>query len=185
MYIQKILRSRLVHIFLFSFSLLLPNGSSSHENHFTIFLQDINLFNVFQFPVNAPHDPGSLLALFPPQRRVSTVPVKNSEWIRRKGGGIGRQTEEESRFVSRQLAGRNTHMFLSRRQFLKASAGTVAVAALADQALALTALQPVIEVGNPLGDYPDRSWERVYHDQYRYDSSFTWCCSPNDTHGCR
>jgi nitrate reductase alpha subunit len=51
--------------------------------------------------------------------------------------------------------------------------------------LALTALQPVIEVGNPLGEYPDRSWERVYHDQYRYDSSFTWCCSPNDTHACR
>ncbi|MEW6545253.1 MAG: twin-arginine translocation signal domain-containing protein, partial [Nitrospirota bacterium] len=76
-------------------------------------------------------------------------------------------------------------MFLSRRQFLKVSAGTVAAAAIADKALALTALQPVIEVGNPLGDYPDRSWERVYHDQYRYDSSFTWCCSPNDTHGCR
>ena len=76
-------------------------------------------------------------------------------------------------------------MFLSRRQFLKASAGTVAAAAVADQVLALTALQPVIEVGNPLGDYPDRSWERVYHDQYRYDSSFTWVCSPNDTHACR
>ena len=66
-------------------------------------------------------------------------------------------------------------MFLSRRQFLKVSAGTVAAAAIADKALALTALQPVIEVGNPLGEYPDRSWERVYHDQYRYDSSFTWC----------
>ncbi len=76
-------------------------------------------------------------------------------------------------------------MFLSRRQFLKVSAGTVAAVAVADKVLALTALQPVIEVGNPLGDYPDRSWERVYHDQYRYDSSFTWCCSPNDTHACR
>ena len=66
-------------------------------------------------------------------------------------------------------------MFLSRRQFLKVTAGTVAAVAVADNVLALTALQPVIEVGNPLGDYPDRSWERVYHDQYRYDSSFTWC----------
>jgi hypothetical protein len=56
-------------------------------------------------------------------------------------------------------------MFLSRRQFLKVSAGTVAAVAVADHVLALTALQPVIEVGNPLGDYPDRSWERVYHDQ--------------------
>src|SRR2546429_2552007 len=76
-------------------------------------------------------------------------------------------------------------MFLTRRQFMKASAGTVAAVAVADQVLALTALQPVIEVGNPLGEYPDRSWERVYHDQYRYDSSFTWVCSPNDTHACR
>src|SRR5438067_8011978 len=76
-------------------------------------------------------------------------------------------------------------MFLTRRQFLKTSAGTIAAIAIADKALALTALQPVIEVGNPLGEYPDRSWERVYHDQYRYDSSFTYCCAPNDTHECR
>ena len=76
-------------------------------------------------------------------------------------------------------------MFLTRRQFMKASAGTIAALAIADKALALTALQPVIEVGNPLGEYPDRSWERVYHDQYRYDSSFTYICTPNDTHGCR
>jgi len=76
-------------------------------------------------------------------------------------------------------------MFLTRRQFLKTSAGTIAALAIADKAFALTALQPVIEVGNPLGEYPDRSWERVYHDQYRYDSSFSYICSPNDTHACR
>src|SRR2546425_10449132 len=73
-------------------------------------------------------------------------------------------------------------MFLTRRQFMKASAGTIVALAIADKALALSALQPVIEVGNPLGEYPDRSWERVYHDQYRYDSSFTYVCTPNDTH---
>src|SRR2546430_3497169 len=76
-------------------------------------------------------------------------------------------------------------MFLTRRQFMKASAGTIAALAIADKALALTALQPAIEVCNPLGEYPDRSWERVYHDQYRYDSSFTYIFTPNDTHGCR
>src|SRR2546427_9806353 len=76
-------------------------------------------------------------------------------------------------------------MWVSRRQFLKVTAGTVAAVAVADQGLALTALQPVIEVGNPLGDYPDRSWERVYHDQYRYDSSFSDVCTPDDTHACR
>ena len=40
---------------------------------------------------------------------------------------------------------------VSRRQFLKISAGTVAAVTVADKVLALTALQPVIEVGNPLG----------------------------------
>jgi hypothetical protein len=44
-------------------------------------------------------------------------------------------------------------MFVSRRQFLKVSTDTVAAAAIADKALALTALQPVIEEGNPLGEY--------------------------------
>ena len=42
-------------------------------------------------------------------------------------------------------------MQLSRRQFLKVSAGTVAVAAVADKALALAALQPVVEGHKPLG----------------------------------
>src|SRR2546426_2610837 len=78
------------------------------------------------------------------------------------------------------LQRRRLSMFLTRRQFMKASAGTIVALAIADKALALTALQPVIEVGNPLGEYPDRSWERVYHDQYRYDSSFTYVCTPNE-----
>ena len=44
----------------------------------------------------------------------------------------------------------------------------------------------MIEVGNPTGGISRiGAWERVYHDQYRYDSSFTWVCSPNDTHACR
>lgn len=38
---------------------------------------------------------------------------------------------------------------------------------------------------NPLAEYPDRDWERVYRDQFRYDRSFDWVCSPNDTHACR
>ena len=40
-------------------------------------------------------------------------------------------------------------MFLSRRQFLKVTTGTVAAVALADKALALTALQPVVEGAIP------------------------------------
>jgi nitrate reductase alpha subunit len=46
------------------------------------------------------------------------------------------------------------------------------------------AFQP-LSVDNPLGSYPDRDWEKVYLDQYRFDSEFTWVCAPNDTHMCR
>ncbi|MEK6591231.1 MAG: twin-arginine translocation signal domain-containing protein, partial [Nitrospinota bacterium] len=77
-------------------------------------------------------------------------------------------------------------MDLTRRSFLKISAAAAAgVAALEGEALALKTLKPVVDVENPLGAYPDRDWEKVYHDQYRYDNSFTYVCSPNDTHGCR
>ncbi len=73
-------------------------------------------------------------------------------------------------------------MDLSRRRFLEtclASGG--ALLASGPQAWAF---KPV-SVENPLGSYPDRDWEKVYLDQYRYDSSFTWVCAPNDTHMCR
>jgi nitrate reductase alpha subunit len=46
------------------------------------------------------------------------------------------------------------------------------------------AFQPV-NIDNPLGSYPDRDWEKIYLDQYRFDSDFTWVCAPNDTHMCR
>ncbi len=73
----------------------------------------------------------------------------------------------------------------SRRDFLKTGLLGGAVLGLADPALALQALRPTVEVGNPLEHYPARDWERVYRDQYRYDASFTWVCSPNCTHECR
>ncbi len=83
---------------------------------------------------------------------------------------------------------------LSRRQFLKGSAGVVAGAvtwgaldpSLDETALAsFPTLVPIQKLGNPLESYPNRDWENVYEDQYSYDSSFTWVCSPNDTHACR
>ena len=70
----------------------------------------------------------------------------------------------------------------NRRDFLKLSGA--AAAGLALSRLSLQLLQP-ISVDNPLAEYPDRDWEKVYRDQYRYDSSFTYVCSPNDTHACR
>jgi nitrate reductase alpha subunit len=77
---------------------------------------------------------------------------------------------------------------LSRRTFLKVSAASaVALAGIAGTArgAGLTYLQTVTAVGNPLGSYPARDWERIYRDQYAYDRSFTFICAPNDTHLCR
>jgi len=49
----------------------------------------------------------------------------------------------------------------------------------------LGALAPIPDIGNPLSYYPNRGWESIYLDQYRYDRSFSWVCAPNDTHMCR
>ncbi|MFQ5408661.1 MAG: molybdopterin-dependent oxidoreductase, partial [Anaerolineales bacterium] len=73
---------------------------------------------------------------------------------------------------------------LTRREFLKLSSIAAAGLAAGAHKLELRLLQP-IDVGNPLASYPDRDWEQVYRNQYVYDGSFTWVCSPNDTHACR
>ncbi len=68
----------------------------------------------------------------------------------------------------------------SRRAFLNAvgAAGFGAFVASATSAWGLEAPD------NPLARYPDRSWEAVYRDLYRYDSTFHFLCAPNDTHNC-
>ena len=77
-------------------------------------------------------------------------------------------------------------MNLTRRTFLQIAGVTgAALTTIPRRALALHALKPAVEVGNPLESYPNRAWEEVYRDQYRYDSSATYVCSPNDTHQCR
>ena len=40
------------------------------------------------------------------------------------------------------------------------------------------------DLSNPLATYPQRGWERVYRDLWKYDSKFTFLCAPNDTHNC-
>ena len=74
-------------------------------------------------------------------------------------------------------------MAISRRHFLKSCAATGGSVLLAQGANAW-AFGPV-SAENPLGTYPDRDWEKIYLDQYRYDRTFTWVCAPNDTHMCR
>lgn len=76
---------------------------------------------------------------------------------------------------------------LTRREFLAAAAAgsaTLAVVLAAQRRSPFALLQPV-DVADPLAAYPERGWEDVYRDQYRYDGSYTFVCSPNDTHSCR
>lgn len=74
-------------------------------------------------------------------------------------------------------------MTVSRRGFLKTTA-TITGIALATDALGLQGFKFVPEIHNPLQFYPNRDWEKIYRDQFRYDSSFTFLCAPNDTHNC-
>lgn len=69
---------------------------------------------------------------------------------------------------------------LSRREFLTrlSAAGFGALALSATRAWGLEAIT------NPLAVYPDRGWEKVYRDLWKYDAKFTFLCAPNDTHNC-
>jgi nitrate reductase alpha subunit len=69
---------------------------------------------------------------------------------------------------------------LGRREFLQfaAAAGLGAFVQSTTAAWGLDALT------NPLASYPDRGWERVYRDLWKYDSKYTFLCAPNDTHNC-
>jgi len=71
---------------------------------------------------------------------------------------------------------------IDRRQFLRwLGAG----AAAAELGLPLRLLAAADPDENPLAGSVARDWERIYRDQYRYDRTFDWVCSPNDTHACR
>jgi len=74
---------------------------------------------------------------------------------------------------------------MDRRRFLQlaAMAGLGTVAAPGDLLAQYRFLAPV-KVENPLADYPNRDWERIYRDIFRHDRTFTFLCAPNDTHNC-
>jgi nitrate reductase alpha subunit len=72
---------------------------------------------------------------------------------------------------------------VTRRDFLKwMGIGTGAAALTAGY---LHYFIPADAGDNPLARSVNRDWEKIYRDQYKYDSAFDWVCSPNDTHACR
>jgi nitrate reductase alpha subunit len=77
-------------------------------------------------------------------------------------------------------------MEVTRRDFIKAGGVMGAAAAFFGfPAFRLRTLEAAEDIANPLEAYPNRGWEKLYHDQYRYDRTFKYICSPNDTHACR
>jgi nitrate reductase / nitrite oxidoreductase, alpha subunit len=73
---------------------------------------------------------------------------------------------------------------LSRRDFIKRS-GLAGAGIAAIQMLPMRFLQAQPAIENPLAQYPNRDWEKLYRNQYAYDRAFSWVCAPNDTHNCR
>ncbi len=74
---------------------------------------------------------------------------------------------------------------LTRRAFLKLTTAGAAGATALYFETKMAFLQASPGIDNPLAFYPSRDWEKVYRDQYHYDSSFAFICAPNDTHMCR
>ena len=69
---------------------------------------------------------------------------------------------------------------MDRRAFLQAASlmGFGALVSSGTKAWGLDA------INNPLAQYPNRGWEKVYRDLFAVDDSFVFLCAPNDTHNC-
>jgi len=74
---------------------------------------------------------------------------------------------------------------ISRRRFLTlAGAAGFTMALSPGELLAQYRYLSPVSVPNPLADYPNRDWERIYRDIFRHDKTFVFMCCPNDTHNC-
>jgi nitrate reductase alpha subunit len=81
--------------------------------------------------------------------------------------------------------GDTTMSGMERREFLRWLGVSAGAAAATELALPLRLLAAADPDQNPLAGSVARDWEKVYRDQYAYDRTFDWVCSPNDTHACR
>ncbi|MFA4842676.1 MAG: molybdopterin-dependent oxidoreductase, partial [Candidatus Omnitrophota bacterium] len=70
----------------------------------------------------------------------------------------------------------------TRKGFLKLSLATLGGLLISEPLLA--SLKFIPEIDNPLEYYPQRDWEEIYRNQFKYDSYFHFLCAPNDTHNC-
>ena len=77
---------------------------------------------------------------------------------------------------------------LSRREFMSLVSAAAVTTLISDELLEglleFRFIEPVDPELNPLETYPNRDWEKIYRDIYNPDSTFTYLCAPNDTHGC-
>lgn len=71
---------------------------------------------------------------------------------------------------------------ITRRKFIKISLASVVGLAVSQPVLA--SLKFIPEIDNPLEFYPDRAWEKIYRNQFKYDYTYHFLCAPNDTHNC-
>jgi nitrate reductase alpha subunit len=74
---------------------------------------------------------------------------------------------------------------MERREFLRWFGVGAGTAAATELGLPLKLLAAADPDQNPLAGSVERDWEKIYRDQYAYDGTFDWVCSPNDTHACR
>ncbi len=74
---------------------------------------------------------------------------------------------------------------MERREFLRWLGVGAGTAAATELGLPLKLLAAADPDQNPLAGSVARDWEKIYRDQYGYDRTFDWVCSPNDTHACR
>ena len=73
---------------------------------------------------------------------------------------------------------------MERREFLRWLGVAAGTAAATELGLPLRLLAADLDE-NPLAGSVARDWEKIYREQYGYDRTFDWVCSPNDTHACR
>ena len=102
---------------------------------------------------------------------------------KRNRPGKGKPSEGKPRGESKGTEG-DALWSMDRRKFLRLTGlGAGALGFMMSSAGAL--LNAAEDIENPLKHYPDRDWEKIYRDQYRFDRTFEFVCAPNDTHNCR